>query len=209
MKPYYISLDGELQYERKYYAEELRKKDWEYLKDSSEVFLTHAYSHLFETFAAREVFGDTNYKIRYSQFYLNLAVGLELLIKSVLLKKGIKINLGPERTIQFGHIIRKYLNRIFPRLGKTTLEDIKNVLELISLRRNNIAHLSKRSYDHYAHEHRFSYITLYIYEEFFYEDNPELTKLLLKSIDRSKVTTGADFKPLRIKPRSLRKGNSP
>ena len=71
MKPYYISLDDELQYERKYYAEELKKRDWEYLKESSELFLTHAYSHLFETSSGREVFGDANYKTRYSQFYLN------------------------------------------------------------------------------------------------------------------------------------------
>jgi hypothetical protein len=48
-----------------------------------------------------------------------------------------------------------------------------------------------------------------LYDESFYGDNPELTELLLKSINRSKVTTGADFKPLRITPRSLRGINSP
>ncbi|MBA7679783.1 hypothetical protein ES703_88087 [subsurface metagenome] len=205
MKPYYASIKDDLQEEKKSYAEELKKTDWEYLKEASELFLIHAYSHLFKTLKhGYEVFGDTNYKIKYSQFYLNLAVGLELLLKSILLKKGVTINLTPERTIQFRWIIEEYLNKIFPKLGKTTFEEIKDTLKLVNLRRNNIAHCSKRSRDSYLHEHRFSYITLYIYQEFFYGENPELTELLLKSIDRSKVTTGADFKRLRIKPRSLR-----
>ena len=210
MRPYYISIEDELQYEKKIYTEELREEDWEYLKEASELFLIHAYSHLVETpLEGYEVFGDTSYTTKYSQFYLNLAVGLELLLKSILLKKGVKINLSPARTIQFGHIIGDHLGKIFPKLGENTLEEIKHTLELINLKRNNIAHRSKRSYDHYAYEHRFSYMTLYIYEECFYGGNPELTELLLKSINRSKVATGADFKPLRIKPRSLREKSSP
>ena len=205
MKPYYVSMEENLREEEGFYAEELVKADWERLKEASELFLIHAYSHLFETSATGwEVFGDTSDKIKYSQFYLNLAVGLELLLKSILLKKGKKISFNPERTIPFGQIIEKHLNRIFPKLGKTTFEEIKYTLKLINLRRNNIAHRSKKSRDSYLHEHRFSYITLYIYEEFFCGQNAELTELLLKSINRSKVTTGADFKPLRIKPRSLR-----
>lgn len=205
MKPYYVSIRDELQEEREFYAEELRKRDWEYLKKSSELFLIHAYSHLSKIPpAGYEVFGDTDYKIKYSQFYLNLAVGLELLLKSILLKKGKKISFNPEKTIPFGEIIEKHLNTIFPKLRETTLEEIKGTLKLVNLRRNNIAHRSKRSRDSYLHERRFSYITLYIYEKFFYGENQELTALLLKSIDRSKVTQGSDFKPLRIKPRSLR-----
>ena len=221
MKQYYVSIKDELQEEKEFYAEELKKRDCEYLKKSGELFLIHAYSHLFETpLTGYEIFGDTNYKTKYGQFYLNLAVGLELLLKSILLKKGIKINrplkggannnLDPAFTITFGTVIKRYLNRIFTeQLSKTTLEEIKDTLELINLRRNNIAHRSKRSRDSYLHEHRFSYITLYIYEEFFYGENPELTELLLKSIKRSKVSTGADFKPLRIKPMSLREKSSP
>lgn len=206
MTRYFIPMEEELQYERKSYAEELEEKDWQYLKESGELFLIHAFSHLFEVSpVGHEVFGDTNYNIKYSQFYLNLAVGLELLLKSILLKRGVKINLSPERTIQFGRIIEKHLDKIFPRLSQNTLKEVKHTLELINVKRNNIAHRSKRSYDHYAYEHRFSYITLYIYEEFFHGENPELIKLLIKSIDRSKITTGADFKQLRIKPKSLRK----
>ena len=210
MKRYYVSIKDELQEEEEFYAEELKKTDCEYLKKSGELFLIHAYSHLFETpLTGYEIFGDTNYKTKYGQFYLNLAVGLELLLKSILLKKGVKIHLEPEKTISFRAVITKHLSRIFPKLSKTTLEEIKDTLELINLRRNNIAHRSKRSRDSYLHEHRFSYITLYIYEEFFYGENPELTELLLKSIKRSKVSTGADFKPLRIKPMSLREKSSP
>jgi hypothetical protein len=138
---------------------------------------------------------------------------LELLLKSILLKKGKKINrplkksdsgLDQERTILFSVIIKEYLDKVFPQMSETTIEEIKLTLKLINLRRNNIAHRSKKSHDSYAHEYRFSYITLYIYEKFFYGESAELTELLLKSINRSKVTMGADFKPLRVKPRSLR-----
>lgn len=149
MTRYYISMEEELQYERKSYTEELQEKDWQYLKESGELFLIHAFSHLFESILVDyEVFGDTNYKIKYSQFYLNLAVGLELLLKSILLKRGVKINLNPERTIQFRRIIEKHLDKIFPRLRQNTLREIKHTLELINVKRNNIAHRSKRSYDH-------------------------------------------------------------
>ncbi len=233
MKQYYISMKGEVEYEKQFYAEELKKSDWEPLKEASEMFLIHAYSHRFYIsqaaykFAERcgadpsqfEVFGDEEYKIRYGQFYLNLAVGLEILLKSILLKKGVRINkplkedpnngLDREKTISFGEIIDRHLKKVFPKLINDTREEIKDTLRLINWRRNNIAHCSKRSHDSYAHEYRFSYITLYIYEKYFYGQNLELTKLLLKSINRSKVTQGADFKPLKIIPRSLRKGNSP
>ena len=233
MKQYYRSMKEDLQEERKFYSDELGKSDWKPLKEAGEMFLIHAYSHRFhisqsayklaERYGADpsqfEVFGDEEYKIRYGQFYLNLAVGLEILLKSILLKKGIKINrklkddpnngLDPEKTISFGIIIDRRLKKVFPKLSNDTREEIKDTLRLINLRRNNIAHCSKRSHDSYAHEYRFSYITLYIYEEYFYGRNLELKDLLLKSINRSKVTQGADFKPLKIIPRSLRKSNSP
>ena len=214
-------MKDELQDEKRFYAEELGGKDWKPLKKAGEMFLIHAYSHRFQIsqnaykFAERlgrdpssiEVFGDDEYKIRYGQFYLNLAVGLELMLKSILLKKGIGINLDPEKTIPFGMLINNHLNKIFPELCKTDFEEINDTLKLINLRRNNIAHCSKKSHDSYTHEYRFSYVTLYIYERFFYGENQELTELLLKSIDRSKVIQGSDFKPLKIEPRSLRKGN--
>ena len=222
MKQYYRSMEQDVQEERKFYSEELGKSDWKPLKEASEMFLIHAYSHRFHIsqaalrFAERygadpsqfEVLGGKEHTIRYGQFNLNLAIGLELLLKSILLKKGEMINLGQEKTILFSTLINKHLSRIFPKLGKNTLKEIQDTLKLINLRRNNIAHCSKRSYDTYAHEYRFSYMTLYIYEKFFYGENSELTELLLKSLDMSKVTQSIDFKPLKIKPRSLRKSNS-
>ncbi len=233
MKQYYISMKHEFQYEKQFYSGELRKSDWKPLKEAGEMFLIHAYSHLFKTSVVSdkiaeligdsdlrfEVIGDDEYEIKYGQFYLNLAVGLELIFKSILLRKGIQVNrllrkrsadniLDPEQTISFRTIINEHLRSVFPKLSNDTMEEIKDTLRLINLRRNNIAHCSKKSYDSYAHEYRFSYITLYIYEEYFYGENQELTALLLKSIDRSKVTQqSADFKPLRIKPRSLREGD--
>ena len=122
MKPYYVSIKEELQDEEKFYAEELRKTHWQYLKEAGELFLIHAYLHLFKTSTADyEVFGDTNYKIKHGQFYLNLAVGLELLLKSILLKKGEKINrtlkkgtnsnLNPEKTSQNDQIKNDSANK--------------------------------------------------------------------------------------------------
>ena len=222
MKQYYISMKDELQDEKKFYTEELGKKDWKHLKEAGEIFLIHAYSHLFVISSRADkiakiigadaskfqVLFNDEYKIKYSQFYLNLAVGLELILKSILLRKGERITLSPEKTITLGTIIDKYFNKIFLNMGENTFEEIKNTLNLINLRRNNISHRSKKSYDSYAHEYRFSYTTLYIYERFFHRRNQELTALLIKSIERSKVTQGSDFNPLRIKPRSLRKSSN-
>lgn len=160
--------------------------------------------HLFETpIKGYELLGSDEHKTKYSQFYLNLAVGLELLLKSILLQKGIRVNLTVKRTMQFSHIIERYLDRILPGLSINTLNEMKATLMLINEKRNNIAHRSKRIYEHYAYEYRFSYVTLYIYERFFYGQNEPLTKLLLKSIERSRITSGMDFKPMRIIPKSL------
>ena len=144
-------------------------------------------------------------KTKYGQFYLNLAVGLELLLKSILLKKGIEVNVTVKRTMQFSYIIEWHLDRILSGLSTNTLSEMKTTLNLINEKRNNIAHRSKRIYEHYAYEHRFSYATLYIYERFFYGQNESLVRLLLKSIDRSRITSGIDFKPMRITPKSLRR----
>ncbi len=196
MKPYYVLIKEEIQEEEKFYAEEHKESDWKYFKEASELFLIHAYSHLLENPRnGIEIFGDANYKRKYEQFYLNLAIGLELLLKSIMLKRGMKINkllkekattnLDPERTLQFRAIINQHLDKVLLKLSKTTLEEVKDTLRLVNLRRNNIAHCSKKSRDSYLHEHRVSYVTLYIYEKFFYGENSELTGLLLQSINRS------------------------
>ena len=204
MKQYYISIEEELDYEGKFYAEELLKEDWHYIEEEAELFLLHAFSHLFEIpVKGYELLGSDEHKVKYSQFYLNLAVGLELLLKSILLKKSIRINRSVKKTMQFSYIIEHYLDKILPRLSINTLNEMKTTLMLINEKRNNIAHRSKRIYEHYAYEYRFSYVTLYIYERFFYGKNKLLTELLLTSIERSRITGGTDFKPMRIKPKSL------
>jgi hypothetical protein len=219
---YHIDIKEELRYEKKLYDEVITQRDWKYLKVSADLFLGHAYEHLLKVHSSRlkvfrdtewdtkykmEIFGDTEWDTKYNQFHLNLAVGLELLLKSILLKKGIKINTKQGRTIPLGAIINKendYLCSIFPRLKQGSLNEIRHTFELINLKRNNIAHRSKRRHDHYAYEHRFSYVLLYTYEEYFYGMNTQLANLLQKSIDRSRVSSGSDFKPLRITPKSLR-----
>ena len=133
MKQNYISMKKDLENEKKFYAEELKKSDWKYLKEASEMYLIHAYSHKFHISQSAyklgerigldpthlDIIGDDEDKIRYSQFNLNLAVGLELLLKSIFLRKGKKINqqfrgekndtLNPERTIQLGTIINYHM----------------------------------------------------------------------------------------------------
>jgi hypothetical protein len=163
-----------------------------------------------------EIIGDVDYLRKHRQFYLNLAIGLELLLKSIMLKQEMPINkqmklngeihLDKEKTLQFSEIIKNNIANIFSNIDQLDLEELKDTLKLINLRRNNIAHSSKKSTKSYRDEHQFSYVTLYIYEEFFFGMNSELTQLLLLSIKRSKVTQGADFPPLNIRPRSLLPG---
>lgn len=39
MKQYYISIEEELDYEAKLYAEELLKEDWRYIKEEAELYM--------------------------------------------------------------------------------------------------------------------------------------------------------------------------
>ncbi|MFC1947243.1 hypothetical protein ACFLXY_04900 [Chloroflexota bacterium] len=205
MKEYYISIEDELKYERSVYAEELHRSDWLFFEENAETFLIHAYRHLLdEPSYENYILGSYEERTQYNQFYLNLAIGLELLLKSILLKKSVNVNLKNYRTLQFGNIISEYMEKILPKLSLSTIDEIKTTLMLINEKRNNIAHRSKRSYEHYANEYRFSYVTLYIYERYFFKKNDLLTELLLKSISRAKVSSGADYSPLKIKPKSMR-----
>lgn len=43
MKQYRISIEEELDYEGKLYAEELLKEDWRYIEEEAELFLIHAF----------------------------------------------------------------------------------------------------------------------------------------------------------------------
>ena len=202
---YYLNMKDELEYERAQYREDLLPNDWQYLLEESELFLVHAYTHLFKVSdKGYEVLGDVDNRLKYSQFYLNLAVGVELLLKAILLKKGLNINHNKIKTYQFSEIIENQLKCIFPKLKDNTIEDMRTTLKLLNEKRNNIAHRSKRHYDHYAYEHRFSWVILYIYEMYFLGHNEVLTGLLVASIKRSVVRGSMDFKPMRITPVSMR-----
>jgi hypothetical protein len=75
MKPYYVLIKDEIQEEEKFYAEEHKESDWVNFKDASELFLIHAYSHLFlNSLDGFEILGNADYQIKYGQFYLNLAI---------------------------------------------------------------------------------------------------------------------------------------
>ncbi|MFC1983732.1 hypothetical protein ACFLVO_01780 [Chloroflexota bacterium] len=154
-------MKDEYEDEKRFYSEELKNSDWEFLKEASEMFLIHAYSHLFHISQSTDkmaehlgldaseirVLGDKEDRKRYSQFYLNLAIGLEFLLKSILLRKNERINtkksnkklngepnnnLNPEKTISFGSIIDRHLRKVFAELCKNTFEEIKDTLKLIN-----------------------------------------------------------------------------
>ena len=140
MKPYYVQIKDIIKEEEKFYSEEYKSSDWVYLKDASELFLIHAYTHLFLGSENRfEIIGDVDYLRKHRQFYLNLAIGLELLLKSIMLKQEMPINkqmklngeihLDKEKTLQFSEIIKNNIANIFSNIDQLDLEELKDTLK--------------------------------------------------------------------------------
>ncbi len=121
--------------------------------------------------------------------YLNIAVGCELLLKSIYLKNGYAINqtknkeiikfnddvkdvLVKGRTHSFNTLINSAKTKVFSDLGISEGEagKIKNVFRLINLKRNNLVHAGKKHFDHYKYAECIGKMILLLYNNAFSEE---------------------------------------
>lgn len=200
---HFLNMKEELEEEEKFYNEEPTEKHFENIRKAGESLIEHACDHMSGLKPTR-LASDGEPVDTYAQLYLNLSMGLELFLKSEFIKRKINIVYRKKKnklyTMSFREIIEN-LGKILD-VDEEDLDEIKVTLNLIRIRRDNLAHLSHKRLGHYANEHRIFYVTLLIYDKLD-GNKEELIKKLKERIEKSKVQSGMDYKPLKYVPRQL------
>ena len=200
----YLDMESTLREEETFYNEEPKEMHIENVRKTGEMLIEHAYQHM-SKFKEDLHGSDDNETIdTNAQFYLGLSIGLELLLKSEFIRRKINIidrkNENKLYTISFRRIIEN-LDKILD-IDKDDLSEIKLTLDLIRIRRDNLAHLAHKRFINYPDEHRISYVVLLIYDKLG-GNNKRLIEKLKERIEKSKVISGMDYKPLKSMPSQL------
>lgn len=205
MKEVYIDPKDDLNDLKKEYERASDKNDFLILHRRAENFLLHSMEHLFS--APQEIYlTSPEWETKVTQYYLNLAIGLELILKSALLKNGKKISRfnkkkneeSDEYTIPFSLVIDK-INEIkeFEDVDTKDLDEIKNCLRILNFQRNNFAHKCIVIFDSYEYPYRFSMIALFIYHKLGGK-HKELLTLLKQVLVKYKNQPGMIFIPFKF-----------
>ena len=170
--------------EEEFIKECYKQSDFKYFQENAEILISHGINHYKKISESDMAHNDHIY-----QAYLNIAVGCELLLKSIYLKNGYAINqtknkgiikfnddvkdvLVKDRTYSFKTLIDGDKTEVFGDLGISEGEarKIKNVFGLINLKRNNLVHAGKKHFDHYKYAECIGKTILLLYNNAFSEE---------------------------------------
>lgn len=177
-------VDSWINDEEEFVKECYKQSDSKYFKENAEILISHGIDHYKKMSESDMEHNDHIY-----QAYLNIAVGCELLLKSIYLKNGYAINqtknkeiikfndgvkdvLVKGRTHSFNTLINSAKTKVFSDLGISEGEagKIKNVFRLINLKRNNLVHAGKKHFDHYKYAECIGKMILLLYNNAFSEE---------------------------------------
>jgi len=170
--------------EEEFIKECYKQSDFKYFKENAEILISHGIDH-YKKMSESDM--EHNDHIYHS--YLNIAVGCELLLKSIYLKNGYAINqtknkgiikfnddvtdvLVKGRTHSFNTLINSDNTEVFSDIGISEGEarKIKNVFRLINLKRNNLVHAGKKHFEHYKYAECIGEMILLLYNNAFSEE---------------------------------------
>ena len=177
-------VDSWIKDEEEFIKECYKQSDFKYFQENAEMLISHGIDHYKKMSESDMEHNDHTY-----HSYLNIAVGCELLLKSIYLKNGYAINqtknkeiikfnddvkdvLVKGRTHSFNTLINSAKTKVFSDLGISEGEagKIKNVFRLINLKRNNLVHAGKKHFDHYKYAECIGKMILLLYNNAFSEE---------------------------------------
>lgn len=137
--------------------------------------------------------------------YILIGVGTEILLKAILLKEKPKFFIEMTRlnkhkdayqTPGFNKCKEWLINFLSHILSSTHLERVKDVLELIQLKRNNLVHLNFHRMSNYKEEYQVANVLRFLFVNFF-EANPfNIVEKLDKVKEKTQVIYGIDYEPV-------------
>lgn len=186
IQKYYQIEDEELRYKET----ELKKAPHEHIKDTAKSFIGLAISESHDL----EKSADTSDVL--------LGIGVELLLKSIILKKDpkwfiekISHKKDGVYTPFFKQCIDKVRDLLKDELDEKQLERLEDVLTLMNNRRNELVHLHFHTMGHYAISYQILNVLEFLFKHYFPEDK-EFINWLSELKQKNKVESGMDFEPV-------------
>lgn len=133
--------------------------------------------------------------------YILIGIGTEILLKAILLKEepNFIINhkkFNDHKTPNFHECKNKLINILRCKLSSTHLERVEDVLELIQIKRNNLAHLSFHRMSDYREDYQAANVLRFLFLYFFKVESSRIVQILDKVKEKAKVTSGIDYEPV-------------
>ena len=124
--------------------------------------------------------------------YILIGVGTEILLKAIVLKIDpdfiIKYkDFDNQRTPSFDKCKKRLIFLLSSKLSPTHLERVKDILELIQLKRNNLAHLNFHQMSDYKEESQVANVLRFLFLYFFKANSFKIVEKLDKVKDETKV----------------------
>lgn len=127
--------------------------------------------------------------------YILIGVGTEILLKAIFLKEEPDIFIEKKQIKKLGFYSCKgwLIGFLRPDLPPGHLERVKDVLDLIQLKRNNLAHLGFHQMTDYRDQYQVSNVLGFLFLKFFKESSHGIVEKLAIVKDETKVRYGNDY----------------
>ena len=129
-------------------------------------------------------------------YYILIGIGTEILLKAIILKEDPEYfieNIKGERTLSFNQCKEKLIDLFPENFTLKQARRIKDVLELIQQKRNNLVHLGFHQMEIYREYYQIVNVLEFLFSYFFREDAKEIIKKLKELKEKEKITSGIDY----------------
>ncbi|MCZ7401695.1 MAG: hypothetical protein O8C61_05690 [Candidatus Methanoperedens sp.] len=126
--------------------------------------------------------------------YILIGVGTEILLKAIVLKIDPNFiikdkDFDKQITPSFDKCKKKLISHLrSKKLSPTHLERVEDILELIQLKRNNLAHLNFHNLSDYKEESQVANVLKFLFLYFFKANSFKIVEKLDKVLDETKVS---------------------
>lgn len=125
--------------------------------------------------------------------YLLVGMGTELLLKAIILKKRPKIFIEKRNKLMFEQCKCEIIKLLPEKFSLKQARRIENVLTLVQLRRNNLAHSGFHQYEVYMFPYQMAHVLEFLYNHFFPETSKEILAKLREFKRERKVVSEIDY----------------
>jgi len=126
-------------------------------------------------------------------------IGTEVLLKAIILKEDPNYfveNIRGEKTLYFQQCSEKLIKLLPETFTLKQARRIKEALELIQQKRNNLVHLGLHQMNNYREDYQIAHVLEFLFSHFFGENAKPIIEKLSKFKEKRKVTSGMDYEPI-------------